>query len=246
MLGFCSLGTFAQSGMTDEQVMQFVVKEYERGTSQTQIVTKLMQRGVDINQIRRVKNTYDRMKNKQGLGTVEDTKSAQSRLRSNNMNKEEQDAKDMKDQRALAQKNSSQRLQSTREARHTYDEADEDFVAINDHLGMMLPDSLEILYEEEGKRKVFGRDIFNNKNLTFEPAMNIATPQNYRLGPGDAVFIDIYGASQRTIESTVSPDGTVTIEGFGPVQVSGMTVSQANAQLRSTLGPRYKIGRAHV
>lgn len=246
MLGFCSLGTFAQSGMTDEQVMQFVVKEYERGTSQTQIVTKLMQRGVDINQIRRVKNTYDRMKNKQGLGTVEDTKSAQSRLRSNNRNKEEQDAKDMKDQRALAQKNSSQRLQSTREARHTYDEADEDFVAINDHLGMMLPDSLEILYEEEGKRKVFGRDIFNNKNLTFEPAMNIATPQNYRLGPGDAVFIDIYGASQRTIESTVSPDGTVTIEGFGPVQVSGMTVSQANAKLRSTLGARYSSSQIRL
>lgn len=246
MLGSCSLGTFAQSGMTDEQVMQFVVKEYERGTSQTQIVTKLMQRGVDINQIRRVKNTYDRMKNKQGLGTVEDAKSAQSRLRSNNRNKEEQDAKDMKDQRALAQKNSSQRLQSTREARHTYDEADEDFVAINDHLGMMLPDSLEILYEEEGKRKVFGRDIFNNKNLTFEPAMNIATPQNYRLGPGDAVFIDIYGASQRTIESTVSPDGTVTIEGFGPVQVSGMTVSQANAKLRSTLGARYSSSQIRL
>ena len=246
MLGFCSLGTFAQSGMTDEQVMQFVVKEYERGTSQTQIVTKLMQRGVDINQIRRVKNTYDRMKNKQGLGTVEDAKSAQSRLRSNNRNKEEQAAKDMKDQRALAQKNSSQRLQSTREARHTYDEADEDFVAINDHLGMMLPDSLEILYEEEGKRKVFGRDIFNNKNLTFEPAMNIATPQNYRLGPGDAVFIDIYGASQRTIESTVSPDGTVTIEGFGPVQVSGMTVSQANAKLRSTLGARYSSSQIRL
>lgn len=246
MLGFCSLGTFAQSGMTDEQVMQFVVKEYERGTSQTQIVTKLMQRGVDINQIRRVKNTYDRMKNKQGLGTVDDAKSAQSRLRSNNRNKEEQAAKDMKDQRALAQKNSSQRLQSTREARHTYDEADEDFVAINDHLGMMLPDSLEILYEEEGKRKVFGRDIFNNKNLTFEPAMNIATPQNYRLGPGDAVFIDIYGASQRTIESTVSPDGTVTIEGFGPVQVSGMTVSQANAKLRSTLGARYSSSQIRL
>lgn len=246
MLGFCSLGTFAQSGMTDEQVMQFVAKEYERGTSQTQIVTKLMQRGVDINQIRRVKNTYDRMKNKQGLGTVDDAKSAQSRLRSNNRNKEEQAAKDMKDQRALAQKNSSQRLQSTREARHTYDEADEDFVAINDHLGMMLPDSLEILYEEEGKRKVFGRDIFNNKNLTFEPAMNIATPQNYRLGPGDAVFIDIYGASQRTIESTVSPDGTVTIEGFGPVQVSGMTVSQANAKLRSTLGARYSSSQIRL
>lgn len=69
--------------------------------------------------------------------------------------------------------------------------------------------------------------------------MNIATPQNYRLGPGDAVFIDIYGASQKTVQSTVSPDGTVTIEGYGPVNVSGMTVSQANAHLRSTLGSRY-------
>ena len=76
--------------------------------------------------------------------------------------------------------------------------------------------------------------------------MNIATPQNYRLGPGDAVFIDIYGASQRTIESTVSPDGTVTIEGFGPVQMSGMTVSQANAQLRSTLGARYSSSQIRL
>ena len=64
-------------------------------------------------------------------------------------------------------------------------------------------------------------------------------PQNYRLGPGDAVFIDIYGASQKTIECTVSPDGFVTIDGYGPVEVSGLTVSQANAKLRSTLGSRY-------
>lgn len=73
--------------------------------------------------------------------------------------------------------------------------------------------------------------------------MNIATPQNYILGPGDAVYIDIYGASQKTIESTVSPDGEVTIEGFGPVQVSGLTVAQANARLRSTLGARYSSSK---
>lgn len=90
---------------------------------------------------------------------------------------------------------------------------------------------------------MFGRDIFNNKDLTFEPNMNIATPQNYILGPGDAVYIDIYGASQKTIESTVSPDGEVTIEGFGPVQVSGLTVAQANARLRSTLGARYSSSK---
>lgn len=96
---------------------------------------------------------------------------------------------------------------------------------------------------QKKKEKVFGRDIFNNKDLTFEPNMNIATPQNYILGPGDAVYIDIYGASQKTIESTVSPDGEVTIEGFGPVQVSGLTVAQANARLRSTLGARYSSSK---
>ena len=187
-----------------------------------------MQRGVDINQIRRVKNTYDRMKNKQGLGTVEDSKSPQSRLRTNNGNKKEQVVQAMQEQRTKVQRNSSQRVQSVREARHTYNEADEDFMEIKSQLGMMMPDSLETIYIIEDKRKVFGRDIFNNKNLSFEPNMNIATPQNYKLGPGDAVFIDIYGASQRTIESTVSPEGTITIDGFGPVQVSGMTVAQAN------------------
>lgn len=246
MLGLCSLGTFAQSGMTDEQVMQFVVKEYKKGTDQTQIVTKLMQRGVDINQIRRVKNTYDRMKNKQGLGTVEDSKSPQSRLRTNNGNKKEQVVQAMQEQRTKVQRNSSQRVQSVREARHTYNEADEDFMEIKSQLGMMMPDSLETIYIIEDKRKVFGRDIFNNKNLSFEPNMNIATPQNYKLGPGDAVFIDIYGASQRTIESTVSPEGTITIDGFGPVQVSGMTVAQANSHLRSTLGSRYSSSQIRL
>ena len=246
MLGFCSIGTFAQSSMTDEQVMQFVAKEYEKGTSQAQIVTKLMQRGVDINQIRRVKNTIDRMQKNQGLGTVDDGTSATSRMRVNNGDNKELSTQEMQKKRLEAQRGTSQRMQSAREARHTYDEADEDFVTINDQVGYMLPDSLEMLYEESGKRKVFGRDIFNNKMLTFEPNMNIATPQNYRLGPGDAVFIDIYGASQKTVQSTVSPDGTVTIEGFGPVQVSGMTVSQANAHLRSTLGSRYSSSQIRL
>ena len=96
------------------------------------------------------------------------------------------------------------------------------------------------------RKKVFGRDIFNNKELSFEPNMNIATPQNYRLGPGDAVIIDIYGASQKTIQSTVSPDGEVTIEGYGPVNVSGLTVAQANARLRNTLGSRYRSSRVKL
>lgn len=69
--------------------------------------------------------------------------------------------------------------------------------------------------------------------------MNIATPANYRLGPGDAVYVDIYGASQKSMQTTVSPDGYINIDGYGPVQVSGLTVSQANNRLKNTLGKRY-------
>ena len=90
-----------------------------------------------------------------------------------------------------------------------------------------------------GKR-VFGRDIFNNKNLSFEPSMNIATPQNYVLGPGDQLIVDIYGASQESISLTVSPDGDVTIPEFGPVHVSGLTVSAAQKRIHNKIGSYYE------
>ena len=85
-------------------------------------------------------------------------------------------------------------------------------------------------------RKVFGRDIFNNKALTFEPQMNIATPQNYVLGPGDILVIDVYGASQESLKLSVSPDGDITIPDFGPIQVSGLTVAAARSRIASRLG----------
>ena len=89
-------------------------------------------------------------------------------------------------------------------------------------------------------RKVFGRDIFNNKRLSFEPQMNIATPQNYVLGPGDQLVIDIYGATQESMKLTVSPDGEITIPEFGPVRVSGLSVASAQAKIRGKLGGYYQ------
>ena len=89
-----------------------------------------------------------------------------------------------------------------------------------------------------GKR-VFGRDIFNNKSLTFEPQMNIATPQNYVLGPGDQLIVDIYGASQESLSLTISPDGDITVPEYGPVHVSGLSVAAAQNHIRSKLGSYY-------
>lgn len=237
----------AQSSMTDEQILKFVMKENAEGTSQAQIVTKLMQKGVTIEQIRRVKDKYERQAKNKGLGTVssKDTEEDNGRQRKNNGKKGSSKNDD-------DEESPQYRIKDTREKKKSkskevvYDETNEYWLMMQDELNTFIPDTtamLEKLLAEKRKKKVFGRDIFNNKDLTFEPNMNIATPQNYILGPGDAVYIDIYGASQKTIESTVSPDGEVTIEGFGPVQVSGLTVAQANARLRSTLGARYSSSK---
>jgi len=241
------LSMVAQSSMTDEQVMKFVLKENASGSSQAQIVTKLMQRGVNIEQIRRVRKKYERLQKDEGLGTSKskDEEGTEGRLRTNNSKTKDRSLQDDDESGSYSQF----RIKDGREKKNrstAYDETNDDWLDMQDELNDMIPDTaalLEKLLADKKKIKVFGRDIFNNKDLSFEPNMNIATPANYRLGPGDAVYIDIYGASQKTIESTVSPDGTVTIEGFGPVQVSGMTVAQANAQLRSTLGSRYSSSK---
>ena len=235
----------AQSSMTDNQVMAFVVKEHEAGTSQAQIVTKLMQRGVDIQQIRRVRRKYENEKNGMGMVSADRGQTADNRMRKNNGKHKTDDLDGPKNSRS----NSNFRVSGVDMRGSDIDDSSEDFVQMQDELGTILPTDTAALVKqlmeerEHNRRKVFGRDIFNNKDLTFEPNMNIATPQNYRLGPGDAVIIDIYGASQKTVQSTVSPDGEVTIEGFGPVQVSGLTVAQANARLRSTLGSRYSSSK---
>lgn len=242
------MSIMAQSSMTDDQVMKFIVKEHNAGTPQSQIVTKLMQNGVNIEQIRRVKKKYERAAKDQGLGQVSSTTGSKNdtRLRSNGKKKANGDGKDdeyLDDKKS--QYDSQNRLKDGRvkdKRSYVFDDTNDEWNDMRDELDEFVPDTaalLEKLMIEKTKRKVFGRNIFNNKNLSFEPNMNIATPQNYRLGPGDAVFIDIYGASQKTIECTVSPDGFVTIDGYGPVEVSGLTVSQANAKLRSTLGSRY-------
>ena len=241
-----SMAMAQSSSMTDDQVMSFVVKEHNSGTSNSQIVTKLMQRGVDISQIRRVRARYEREAKQGGLENVSGKASATpSRLRANNGKTREDYAKNTNPSTSTpnATHQDVTNRSNYRVSAESSDNSDEEeYTALQNEMASMYPD----VEPKEKSTKVFGRDIFNNKSLTFEPNMNIATPQNYRLGPGDAVIIDIYGASQKTIQDTVSPDGTVTIEGYGPVSISGLTVSQANARLRGTVGSRYSSSKIRL
>ena len=240
-----ALGTTmdAQSTMTDQQLVTFLLQEKEKGSSQSEIITKLMQRGVDIQQIQRVKRKYERQIQQAGMGAVADQamSSAENRMRTNN-------GQTRKPVDASA---ATQRVGSITTGK-TYTPDDPEFMQMQAELGGLLPvDSIAMLNEileqqRNNQNRIFGHDLFSNEALSFEPNMNIATPRDYVLGPGDQVLIDIYGASQESFSATVSPDGYITIEGFGPVQVSGLTVSQANARVRSQVGARYSSSQIRL
>lgn len=83
---------------------------------------------------------------------------------------------------------------------------------------------------------VFGREIFSEKNLTFEPVLNIPTPVNYRLSAGDEVLIHVWGDSELNLKLTISPDGTIIIPDIGPVALSGLTIEAAEQRIRQELG----------
>ena len=220
-----SLTVAAQSGMTDTQVMQFVAKEAKAGTSQSQIVTKLMQRGVKIDQIRRVRNQYDKQIRSRNMSAAADAAVGEAGNRMRNSASQHQELENGKVNTATENAN---------DANGDHQLAEQEVMATQGHSA-----------ETNGK-KVFGRDIFNQRALSFEPNMNIATPQTYVLGPGDQVVIDVYGASQNTHQLTISPEGTVTVPGYGPIYVSGMTVAAANGKIRSTLGSRYASSKVKL
>ncbi len=267
LTALCTLATFAQSSMTDTQVMDFVVKEHSKGTPQAQIVTKLMQNGVDISQIRRVRNNYEKMKKGDvTIGATKDktidrsrTNNGQQRPGKNKKQIADETRQDYAKDEQEVEIYSNGRISKNRSLAHKYDETDGEFLQMQDEMDDWMPQDTATMYEHlikrlsRNKKEVWGRDIFNNENLSFEPNMNMALPRNYRLGPGDAVFIDIYGASQKSYQTTVAPDGIVTIEGFGPIQVSGLTVAQANNRIRGRLGKRYSsssirlsVGQTHT
>lgn len=196
---------WAQSGMTDTQVLQYVIQQKRIGKSESDIATELLKQGATMAQIQQMRQKYSKQLEQVSMGGVADKaiNDASQRMRRNN---------------------APLRLEED-----------------------VLPTADSLYYEPVSeKKKVFGRDIFNNKSLTFEPQMNIATPQNYVLGPGDQLVIDVYGSTQQTEILTVSPDGEVTVPNLGPVQVSGLTVTAAQSRIRSRLGKFYSDSEIKV
>ena len=221
----------AQS-MSDDQVVKYVMEQQEKGKDQQTIVSQLLQKGVTVDQLRRIREKYEAEGKQPGAldltGKSQATGSS-SRMRGRTEKERAQDDR---------QKRSNYMVRSRREMLESEDK-DVRGKRLNEEIGFMDIDSLiyyQNYFKEDEGRQVFGRNIFYNEMLTFEPSLNIPTPADYRLGAGDGVIIDVWGASQTTFEETVSPDGTVTLEEIGPVRLAGMTVAEANDYVKEYLG----------
>ena len=216
------IATYGQR-LTDEQVTQLAVQQKKSGMSESQIATFLLKRGATMSQIQRIRQSYAQQITKAGMDDTVDNAigDAKDRMRTN---KNTTDSK-------LVSPNKKKKATDNEEMDQTDLESD----GIDEAEAPAVPQ-----YVAPSSRRVFGRDIFNNRSLTFEPQMNIATPQNYVLGPGDILVIDVYGASQESLKLTVSPDGDITIPDFGPVQVSGLTVAAARQRISSRLGKYFQ------
>lgn len=221
----CSAMAMAQ--MSDDQVMQFIASETKAGASQSQIVTKLMQRGVKIDQIRRLRNQYDKQVTSQGTTGAADgaVKMASDRMQGNSDG-------------TTSQELNTAKLGTSGEV---YANASEEVKDVEHDVK-----STQGIAPTASGKVVFGRDIFRQSNPNFQPNTNMSVPQNYMLGPGDQIIIDIYGASQQTMTYTISSQGTITIGNYGPVYLSGLTVEEAQKKLRSTIGSRYQSSNLQV
>ena len=109
-----------------------------------------------------------------------------------------------------------------------------------DSMLRLMPELRDMLEENPKVVRIFGHDMFNNSQMTFEPNLNIATPDNYVLGAGDELIVDVWGNSQMTHQTVVTPDGRVVIPDMGPVAVAGLTISEAKTRVRNALGAIYE------
>ena len=209
------LGAFAQ--MTDIQVMNFVKNRVKAGASQSQITTQLMQRGVDIEQIRRIRKEYDAQINNRGT----------LKAASGSVSMETERMKGNSDG-TTSQELTTARLGTTSEV--YADAAEEHEEAEND------VESMQRVQGETAGTRVFGHDQFRRISVN----TNVPTPQNYVVGAGDQLVIDIYGESQKTLVHTISPEGTITVSGVGPIYVSGLTVAAAQNKIKATVGKHYQ------
>ena len=219
----------AAQTITDDQVVKMILAEKESGADEETIARRLLQKGATPAQIRRIKEKYEQEQS--GLGAVDLTGKGDknNRLRSG----KEKNSKFL----ISKEENTGNEKLPKEKQKKLQKEKEKD---MQENMAFLDLDSV-LYYKNLLKEEtpVFGRNLFNNELLTFEPAMNIPAPADYILGAGDQVIIDVWGASQMTFDNVISPEGFIVAEGVGRIKLAGLTLAEADKYVNTILGEYY-------
>ena len=220
-------GVVASAQMTEDKIYQYVQEQQAKGVSQEQIVYELSRKGVTLQQLQRMREKYEKQQATGVLGNtipVQSSQVSRSREGAQPINQVAPEAGAYASRSQDAQTREKERLQSY------YDES-----------MFLFVDSLYLLKQTlfPYQKEIYGHNLFKNRESSFEPSLNLATPVNYRLGPGDEVIIDIWGASQTTVQEVISPDGNIMVQDLGPVYLNGKTVKEADAYIKKVFSRIY-------
>ena len=226
----------AMAQMTDSQVVDYVKMASAAGKSETQIGRELLAKGVTTEQLQRIKAQYADGKTSGGTASESSSyvnprtvKGASSEMKTS--------ARTTRDGNGTISRNG--RITQTQTRPRTRQEGEmedmdemDDYTFYDEGFG-----TYDVLKDTSG---IFGHSIFYNRELSFEPNENVATPQNYKLGPGDEVIIELWGNNEANIRETISPEGRISISQIGQVSLSGLTVKEATAKLKKLLSAKYE------
>lgn len=226
--------------LTDTQVINYIKTQMAAGKSQEQIGKELLAKGVTPDQVKRIKAKLEQEQgnDKSATGSV----TPGSRMR--NQGSSSKGTTKGK----TTPKNTSNGLETTDPNAGGILTIDEYVKTEPIESGYLMfevdengkPIGTGMTYEELNGKIIYGHDIFEDREgVSFEPNSNMATPQNYRLGPGDEVIIDIWGASEDNIRAEISPDGSIIISQIGPVFLNGKTVAEANTYIKNLFAKKY-------
>jgi protein involved in polysaccharide export with SLBB domain len=197
--------------LSDAQIESLIKKAESQNLSESQLEQLALQRGMSSVEVAKLKTRIEKIKSSGTKKTDSEKFSDRSR-----------------EQKTYDTNSNKDPLQNNSEVVENNSKDEGDFF-----------NGLTKNKKQRPEDKIFGFSLFNKDKLSFEPSLNIATPINYKLGPGDQVFIDIWGASQENYQKTISPDGTLFIDNIGVINLNGFTIEEATQKLKKSLSRIY-------
>lgn len=228
LIPFFLMCAVSASALTDTQVVNYIKEQAAAGKSEQQIGKELMAKGVTPEQVKRIKAKYERERksNEQSAPTTVGKRIDRSSHNSASRNS--------------ASRNSASRNSASRNMNSddmiVEEDMSEETISVESPSTRMNDNQNN---QQKDIKEIYGHKLFNAGNLTFEPNENMATPQNYKLGPGDEVIIDMWGTNEEHISQVISPEGSIMISQIGPIYLNGMTINEANKYIKGVFAKKY-------